>query len=69
MELQGRILGRKDGCGARTQYWTTILSQLLAVHLEEDVVSDLGPPGTVDSPSAGCAAGAGAGTGLGHYRV
>ncbi len=59
-------MGRKERCGARTQHRSTILFQLLAVHLQEDVVSDLGPPGAVDPPSAPCA---GAGAGVGHHGI
>lgn len=40
--------------------------ELLAVHLEEDVVSDLGPPRAVDPPSA---AGAASGAGVGHHGI
>lgn len=54
LELQAGILGREERCGARAQAWTTILSQVLAVHLEEDVVSNLGPSGAVNPPSTAC---------------
>ena len=53
----------EEGCGARTLRWTAILFQLLAVHLQEDVVSDFGPPGAVDPPSAAT------GAGVGHYGI
>lgn len=57
---------RQEGSGARTQHWTTILFQLLAVHLQEDVLSDLGAPGAVNPPSA---AWAGAGAGVRHHGI
>lgn len=45
---------------------TTIGFQQLAVHLEEDVLPDLGPPSAVNSPSA---PNTGAGAGVRHQGI